>query len=91
MRVCVCVCLQSLRQVAPRGRAPLGETANPQQGGEGVFHLPSIPLFLLSHPVPPSWKGSGLPRLSVILKPKDQRRREAEKKRGEIDREIPEE
>lgn len=37
-----------LQQVTPRGRAPphLWERAEPPEGGEDVFHLPSIFLFL---------------------------------------------
>lgn len=50
-----------------------------------VFHLPlhlSIPA--LARPVSPSWKGSGLPQLSVILKPQ---RSKAVKRRAEEEEE----
>lgn len=59
---CARVCTKSWRQVAPRGRETPSRIPH-EEGREGVFHLP-----LISRPVLPSWKGSGLPPLSVILK-----------------------
>lgn len=51
---------------------PLGKLCTHKRG-RAVFHLSSVSLFWLSPCVPPGWKRSGLPQLSVILKPKDQR------------------
>lgn len=70
---CSRVCLQCPdSSLQPKMELPLGKLCTHKRG-RAVFHLSSVSLFWLSPCVPPCWKRSGLPQLSVILKPKDQR------------------
>lgn len=53
----------------PEVETPSGKKQTLKRG-RAVFHLPSISLFPRSPPVPPSWKGSGLPQLLCHIKTK---------------------
>lgn len=75
-----------LQQVTPRGRAPphLWERAEPPEGGEDVFHLPSIFLFL---PWCPQLEGIWAPAAPRHIKTQRSKEKCGEEEREEEERE----